>query len=289
MSLSRCTNPAEGASLRGSKLVHAVGSRGALAIAALLGAAALAGCGAVGAEPISLRGNEPSTLTTGLLGYWKLDETSASEAVLDASGQGLEGTPVNGPLPSVLTAPTKLRNGGSRTFNGVDQYIDLGNPMVLNFAGPLSIAAWVKAASMPTDCRVVLGHGFRRSPNGEVSLRSGHGSCDQEDKPPSWEAGVFDGVDFFAATPILEEDIGTWIHLVGTYDGNAWRLYRNASEVSRLETPKAPFPFEASWGIGGRIPVTSPGETRVLDGSIDDVRLYDRALTPAEVMDLYNL
>jgi hypothetical protein len=225
----------------------------------------------------------------GLVGYWKLDETSATDAVLDASGRGAEGTPVNGPSPSLLTAPTKLRNEGSRIFNGIDQYIDLGNPAELNFAGPISIAAWVKAASMPTDCRVLLGHGFRHSPHAEVSLRSGHGSCDQEGKPPSWEAGVFDGVDFFAATPIIEEDIGAWIHLAGTFDGNAWRLYRNAVEVSRLETPKAPFPFEASWSIGGRVPITPPSETRVLDGSIDDVRLYDRALTPAEVMDLYNL
>ena len=122
-----------------------------------------------------------------------------------------------------------------------------------------------------------------------MSLRSGHGFCDREGLPPSWEAGVFDGVDFFAATPILEEDIGTWIHLTGTFDGAAWRLYRNATEVDQLQTAKGRFPFEASWSIGGRVPINPTGEPRALHGSVDEVRLYNRALTPAEVMDLYNL
>jgi hypothetical protein len=263
--------------------------RGWVAVAELAGASLLVGCGAVDAEPISLRGGAPSALSDGLVGYWKLDESSATQPVVDSSGAGVDGTPVNEPLPSVLVAPTKLRNSASRVFNGLDQYVELGNPVVLNFAGPISMAAWVKAASMPEACRVVFGHGFRLAPDGEVALRSGHGSCDAEDKPPSWQAGIFDGVDFFATTPVLEEDIGTWIHLTGTFDGNAWRLYRNAIEVSKLETVKGPFPFEASWSIGGRVPLNPAGETRVLDGSIDDVRLYDRALSAAEVMDLYNL
>jgi hypothetical protein len=260
-----------------------------MAIAPLAGFALLVGCGAVDAEPISLRSAVPSALAEGLVGYWKLDESRATQPVLDASGKGVDGTPVNDPVPSPLVAPTKIRNSGSRVFNGVDQYVELGNPAVLNFEGAISMAAWVRLASMPEACKVVLAHGFRKAPDGEVALRSGHGSCDAEDKPPSWQAGIFDGVDFFATTPILEEDIGTWIHLTGTFDGGAWRLYRNAVEVSKLETVKGPFPFEASWSIGGRVPLNPAGEPRVLDGSIDDVRLYDRALTATEVMDLYNL
>jgi hypothetical protein len=251
-------------------------------------ATALAGCSAINAEPISLRVEAPSTLADGLVGYWKLDESTPTERVLDSSGQGTEGTPANGPLPSPLVAPAKIRNSASRVFNGVDQYIDLGNPATLNFEGPITLAAWVSAASMPEGCRVVLGHGFRHDPKAEISLRSGHGVCDREGKPPSWQVGVFDGVDFFADAPIDAEDIGTWIHLTGTFDGKTWRLYRNATEVDELETAKGPFSFEASWSIGGRAYPTPP-EPRVFDGSIDDVRLYNRALTPAEVTDLYNL
>jgi hypothetical protein len=263
-------------------------ARGSAAILALA-AAVFSGCREIDAEPISVRGDSSSMLSHGLVGYWKLDESSATQPVVDSSERGAEGTPVNGPLPSPLVAPAKIRNVASRVFNGVDQYIDLGNPAILNFAGPITLAAWVNAASTPEDCRVVLGHGFRYDPHGEVSLRSGHGSCDQEDKPPSWQVGVFDGVDFFAATPIRGEDIGTWIHLTGTFDGRTWRLYRNATEVSNLQTVKGPFPFEASWSIGGRVPINPPSEPRVLDGSIDEVRFYNRALTAAEVVDLYNL
>lgn len=263
--------------------------RGRFFVRGLVVVAVLTGCGAVDAEPIFVPGDSPSTLGDGLIGYWKLDEISATEPVLDSSGRASDGTPVNSPVPTPLVAPVKIRNSRSRVFNGVDQYIDLGNPAVLDFEGPITLAAWVNAASSPGDCRVVLGHGFRYAPNGEVSLRSGHGTCDSEGKPPSWQVGVFDGVDFFAATPILEEDVGTWIHLAGTFDGKAWRLYRNATEVDELQTARGPFPFEASWSIGGRVSPNPPNELRVLDGSIDEVRLYDRALTPAEVKDLYNL
>lgn len=272
-----------------SETVGALPSRGRLFVPVWVAVAVLAGCGAIDAEPISVRGNLPSTLADGLVGYWKLDESSATQPVVDSSGQGGDGTPVNGPLPSPFVAPVKVRNSGSRLFNGVDQYIDLGNPAILDFEGPITLAAWVNAASIPDDCRVVLGHGFRYAPNGEVSLRSGHGSCDLEGKSPSWQVGVFDGVNFFAATPILVEDIGTWIHLAGTFDGKAWRLYRNATEVDELQTARGPFPFEASWSIGGRVSPNPPSEQRVLDGSIDEVRFYNRALTPAEVVDLYNL
>jgi hypothetical protein len=264
-------------------------ARGSAALLTLAAAAAFSGCREIDVEPVSLRGDSSSTLSDGLVGYWKLDESSATQPVVDSSGSGGEGMPVNGPSPSPLVAPAKIRNAASRVFNGVDQYIDLGNPAILNFAGPITLAAWVKAASMPEDCRVVLGHGFRYDPHGEVSLRTGHGACDEEDEPPSWQVGVFDGADFFAATPIRAEDIGTWIHLTGTFDGRTWRLYRNATEVSKLQTSKSPFPFEASWSIGGRVPLNPSSEPRVLDGSIDEVRFYDRALTPAEVLDLYNL
>ncbi len=257
----------------------------ALGWAALL---ALAGCGTVVAEPITPRGDTPSTLGDGLVGYWKLDESTAGEPVVDSSGSGNDGAPFNDPASSPFVAPVKIRNVASRQFNGVDQNIDLGNPDSLNFAGPITLAAWINTASMPDNCKTILSHGYRNTPSAEISLRAGHGVCDPAMSEPAWQVGMFDGEDHFAEVPISADDIGTWIHLLGTFDGQTWRLYKAGVEVATLQTDKGPTSFDAGWGIGGRV-VTTPPAPRVFDGRIDEVRFYNRALTPAEIVALYNL
>jgi hypothetical protein len=74
------------------------------------------------------------------------------------------------------------------------------------------------------------------------------------------------------------DPVGRWSHLAVTYDGGVVRLYVNGSEVSSRSTTgtirKTPDPL---W-IGGNQPY---GE--YFDGEIDDVRVYDRALEPAEI------
>jgi hypothetical protein len=264
-------------------------NRRRIALGAWAGGVVLAGCGAVSGEPISLRSDARSTLGDGLIGYWKLDESAADQPVLDSSGFGHDGEPFNGPALSSLVAPVKIRDTASRAFDGVDQYIDLGNPTALSFAGPITIAAWVYAASIPDRCQTVISHGFRLNPSGEVALRAAHGSCDTMGQPATWAVGAFDGVNHFAETPVLPEEIGAWVHLTGTFDGQAWRLYRNGAEAVKRADTVGPFPIDASWGIGGRVPNNPATDPRVLNGRVDEVRLYNRALSPSEILDLYNL
>src|SRR5690606_764645 len=64
-------------------------------------------------------------LSDGLVGYWKMDEASwdgTAGEVKDSSGNGIGGAAVNG---AIVTAG-KFGNGGS--FDGVDDYVNLGNP-----------------------------------------------------------------------------------------------------------------------------------------------------------------
>jgi hypothetical protein len=262
-------------------------NRWALVILTCSTAAAGAGCGAVVGEPIARGGAAPSTLGDGLVGYWKLDETGPDEPVLDSSGLVNHGTPLNHPAPATVLAPVRIPNSASRAFNGVDQLIDLGNPAPLNFAGEITLAAWVYVESVVDQCHTVISHGYRRNPHAEVSLRGGGGPCVGE--PLVWAIGVWDGADHFAQMPLLPSDIGAWIHLAGTYDGQAWHLYSNGIErATRVDTLGA-FPIDAPWGIGGRAAVEPPGDRRLFTGRLDEVRIYNRALSPSEILDLYHL
>jgi hypothetical protein len=233
---------------------------------------------------------EPGMLTVGLVGYWKLDESGATSPVLDASGLGHDGQPIGAPLPSLSIPPVGFADPASRAFDGTSQYVDLGNPVELNFAGPITLAAWVMVTSFDGDaCGVILGHGYRTSPDQELALRlTPEGPCEHGVAPTQWTFGTWIGpqTDVFAHAPFAPSDVGVWVHVAGVYDGEAWRIYTNGVERQAIASTRAAFPVDADWSIGGRPPGAPAMADRFLSGRIDEVRLYDRALSCAEVATL---
>jgi hypothetical protein len=89
----------------------------------------------------------------------------------------------------------------------------------------------------------------------------------------------------------LSLEAGQWYHVVGTMDmlsarTRTMRLYINGALVSEIQTPEAvEYPTEGMWTTLGAV---ENGGWQNLDGEIDDVRIYDRALTPEEVQALYS-
>lgn len=78
---------------------------------------------------------------------------------------------------------------------------------------------------------------------------------------------------------------GVWYHVVGVYDGSNMRLYMNGIEEG-IEPESGNLLADAAGvtAIGSR-----GGDTEFLKAKIDDVRIYNRALTAAEVKQLYKL
>ena len=75
--------------------------------------------------------------------------------------------------------------------------------------------------------------------------------------------------------------INVWIHYVGTFDGSVWKLYKDGLLVGSL-TALLPAPVSDVLIIGGS------GNNTKFVGNLDDIRIYNRALTTAEVTELYN-
>ncbi len=72
---------------------------------------------------------------------------------------------------------------------------------------------------------------------------------------------------------------GAWVHVVATFDGSTMRLYRDGALVGINATGAIPVPaFDARLQIGIGY-----------EGMFDDIRIYDRALSPAEVQSLNTL
>ncbi len=235
-------------------------------------------------------GQDP--LLSGLVAYWKLDEVGVSDAIVDSSGRGHSGVAVNGPLPSTAVPPVRFRDTASRSFDGVSQYLLIGNDDDMNFSGEATLAAWVNITSLGAGCHYIVAHGYCWDPPGEVALRIGAPGCGPGGADHYWAAGTWLQAEHSAAAPIYDLDLKVWIHIAGVYDGQVWRLYRNGEEVARQESTVGAVPVAADWAIGARAPSVAPcapgPSERYFDGSIDDVRIYRRALGPSEILELYH-
>ncbi len=220
----------------------------------------------------------------GLVGYWSFNEGSGSIAH-DFSGNGNTGTLVNSPTW------TTGKLGQALSFNGTSQYVNLGNSAPLQITGVITLSAWVNVSSFPAiDTGVepygngyIIGKGYDSTYEGYY-LRIFHKSDGTYHlQSGSYGGGTNSNTDWTFSTGTWKT--GTWHHVVGLYDGSNWKLYFDGVAVSStaaaygaLTTAKSA--FIGATDIAGTI-------RRYFTGTIDDVRVYNRALGAAEVQALY--
>jgi hypothetical protein len=179
--------------------------------------------------------------------------------------------PTNPAAPTstaVLTNTAVGLNGSSGIT--VDQQPDL------DFVGPITIEAWVKPVTTSTGTNNVVAHGFHQSnPAAEVYLRTHNGA---------YQVGSWNGTDHVAAAPIPPEDIGSWVHLAGVYNGSAWELYRNGVLLATTVDPVGAIQVPAAWAVG----TNAAGDGRFFTGDIDDIRIWNRTLSQQEIVNGMN-
>lgn len=214
----------------------------------------------------------------GLLAHWALDEGQAGSTVADSSGFGLDGMPsADPPIPTTDVPPVHFSDPYSLSFNGQDQYVSLGNPPILNLGGPISVAAWIRPLGTG-DYQDILAHGYTEDGSQDEALRIKSGTYEFT----YWNNQEHDGIATVPAS-----DVGAWVHLCGVFDGSNYLVYRDgALAATTADTTVPPANITAAWGIGAHAP-NSDTATRFFAGEIDDVRVYGRALSAAEVQALY--
>ena len=174
-------------------------------------------------------------------------------------------------LFAMSTISDTLIGDRSLNFDGIDDFVALGQPAALNITGTIAIEAWVNVQA--TDgLRNVVARGYAITPAlGEVFLRINWGQ---------YQIGSWDGTDHLASYTIPQEDYGAWVHLAGMYDGTAWRLYRNGVEVSAVLDNTGAVPVTGGWAIGAR----GTGTERFFGGAMHDVRIWNIPRTPADIL-----
>ena len=204
--------------------------------------------------------------SNGLVGYWKMDEAAANSCTggvndsCDSSGNGNDGA-WNGDATS-----TAGKFGNGVTFDGTGDYINAGNSSTLTSNTTWTASVWVNPTSV-SGYHAVIGGGYTAT-NATVYIRDG-------------KVGVFTNGDYLTTDTI---STSTWSHITVTEDGTSLRIYINDA-LSRTFTNTFSFgPGTVNMTIGIN-PHTLNTEGFV--GKIDDVRIYNRALSGKEVRDLY--
>src|SRR5213079_1370928 len=205
-------------------------------------------------------GGSPASAQTGLVAAYSFDEGTGT-TVADASGNNHTGT-VSG-----ATWTTAGRYGSALTFNGTTAKVTVLNAASLRLTTGMTLEAWVYPTAAPTGWRAVID----KNVDGYYLMAS----SDQGNRPAvggAWPPGnrILVGPSGLA--------VNTWTHLAGTFDGAMVRLYVNGELVASQAQTAALTATAGTLQIGSD---SYAGEN--FAGRIDEVRIYNRALTAAEI------
>jgi len=208
---------------------------------------------------------------SGLAGYWSLDGTAD-----DASGSGLSGSMVGGPGSDLGVFGTS-----SYQFDGNDDYVGIGDDLGDIHRGTSSLSAWIQT----TDS----GHPQMWQSPGILGVEEYGGG---NDIFWGWidqfgQIGIQAG-DGAAAMSSTEIDDGQWHHVAMTYDASTGqaRVFVDGDLEDSVTTRTGP--ITTDFGSIGRIEDTA-GSPEYFDGRLDEVRSYDRVLSPSAVEEIADL
>ena len=196
----------------------------------------------------------------GLAAAFGFDESTGPIGA-DASGNANTATLNNGPVW------TTGKNGGALQFDGANDRVRVNDSHSLDLSSASTFEAWVFPTAAPTGWRTIL--------QKEVDAYVFAASNDQN--TPS-SGGTLNGVCCTHVYGTAGLPINAWTHVAATYDGPSIRLYVNGAQVA---SGAASGTYEQNanplW-IGGNAVY---GEH--FQGKLDDIRIYNRALTGAEI------
>ncbi|GAB5554967.1 MAG: hypothetical protein Sapg2KO_45580 [Saprospiraceae bacterium] len=177
------------------------------------------------------------------------------------------------------SSPTNIEVADFLTFDGVDDFVDVGRDESLQVKGnEITLEAWFKIneakASTFQSTILAMDHSETGNDLGYFVRANGNGQIEWGFGDGQWhEVKSEDGVQLF--------ELGTWNHVAGVYDGLLQKIYLNGNLVATSDT------FTTTIGIApteNLLVGTSPAFLdRVINGGVAEVRIWNTARTDSEI------
>ncbi len=218
-------------------------------------------------RPSKINKTLTSSANDGLVGHWTFDGKDMYSNVSDVSGQGNNGT-ISG---QSATTTTIGKIGQALLFDGTDDSVSIPDTADFDFGtGDLAVSFWFKTDSSSRMHAFNLGSGSGNN----LSFDFNDGSYGV------WVYWMSGGSPYIRTTTFYND--GDWHHLVFRRTGTTAELFIDNTSIGTLSN-------STNIDITGPSYIGATGSSFRWDGSVDDVRVYNRTLTDAEVQALYNL
>ncbi len=214
--------------------------------------------------------------TSGLVGHWTFDEASGNVA-LDSSGNNHSGNLVAGP-----TRTTSGQIGGAINFDGINDYVDMQSDYpLLDNPNNLSVFFWVKLDKLNGN-QVFVDKYDSVGNNREYFIRATNQTLQVLFGNPA--NGLFFGSA--SSTANVLTSTSKFYHVGFTFESGVFNLYVDGVNIPWTgNVPTALFNGTKTLNIGAE---NQGAVDQGVDGTMDDVRIYNRALTALEVQALYS-
>ena len=222
--------------------------------------------------------------TTGLVGWWKFDETNGTVAA-DSSTNENNGTLVSGPT----WVAGKI--GGALSFDGVDDRVDLG-AVNLGLTNKVSVSYWFNPN---TGNGVLMAQGLNYS--GDEHGWGVHlGTNNNEhtaDRAISWvssdNSGNYNG-GVVVQTVMNSIALNQWQHVGVVKEDTLVKIYLDGVQIKEGQVTKAGITYELGYTLSfGKVVGDAEFYKASFNGLLDDIRIFDRVLNLGEIETLYQL
>jgi hypothetical protein len=213
-------------------------------------------------------GPSPAYGQEGLIGYWKFDETSGTTAEDSAGGDN------NGTLSdNVEWQPGGGMSGGAILLDGTSTaHVEIPSTGILASSGTVAVWGYL-SAPQPGQTRYFFGHTTQPPYNNRIQLYMDGGNTELD-------LGL--GDSHTRQTNIMILELETWYHVALTWDKSDYVVYVDGEEVASGTYTGLAGIHEFAWIGNDGNPETEGVEA--FGGLLDEVRIYNRALNPAEIL-----
>ncbi|NTU46675.1 DUF2341 domain-containing protein [Candidatus Roizmanbacteria bacterium] len=223
-------------------------------------------------------GDDTTSLTNGLVGWWKMDEASwngTAGEVVDSSGNGNNGASACYGTGCTVPSTATAKYGNGANLNGTSQFVK-GTIASGISTNQITMSTWIQALGTSSNFPDIMSYGG--SYNSIIYLMTNTYKL-------YYRFGNISGTNYDQTCNYTLDN--NWHLVTVTFDGKSASCYVDGILTNSRSAPGVLSFADNSIFIGNNGSLNNPNTANLFNGHIDDTRIYNRALSATEIAQLY--